>query len=380
MPASNVIASRGTGLITSSRRVMDVPSEIFLLQPDAAPLVQILFKAKKKPCINPKFTHYERDLFPKRDKSVTTPTISDSQTTFEVDNVEFFQKWDVIKNEETDEQMLVTDINGSELTVKRGWGTSAADSITVEDNILILGNANEEGAGAPGIKTEKATELYNYTQDFRSPFEVTDILNNSELYGGGDLQNERVIKLIEHKVDMERAFLFGERKEEVIGTHPTRATAGALSRISSNVATMTTATEAAFETFCEDVFSYGSSTKLFLGSAKWVSALNFWGRKALNTVPKDKTYGISIKEYLTGHGTLLLAKHRLLTGAYSGMGIVLDMDKIWVRVLKNMDTKLRTNIQANDETKQKDEYETVAGLMLTNEACHAVVNGMEGFE
>ena len=57
----SIIGTRGTANITASRRVLDVPEKIFLSQPDAAPLVQILFKAKKKTTINPKITWFERD-------------------------------------------------------------------------------------------------------------------------------------------------------------------------------------------------------------------------------------------------------------------------------------------------------------------------------
>lgn len=373
-------AGRGTGNITSSRRVIDVPEKIFLLQPDAAPLVQILSKAKDRVTVNPKFTWYERDLFPKRDTVnglVTTTTI----TTFAVDHGSYFRTYDVIKNESSGEQMLVTGVASNVLTVERGWGTTSAAAIADDAYIVVMGNANEEGAGSPGLKSETNTEAYNYCQDIRTPFEVTDILNNSELYGGNDLQNEALIKMVEHKVDIERAFLFGERKLDTsTGTHPIRMTGGVLSFISTNVTTMTTATETAFETFCESAFSYGGSTKLLLGSPTLISALNYWGRGKLQTVPKDKTYGINVKEYLTGHGTLLVAKHKLLTGTvYGGYGIVLDMDSVWKRTMRNMGTKRRTNIQDNDATKRKDEYETVCGLMLENEQKHAVVKGITAY-
>jgi len=359
---------------------MDVPDEIFLLQPDAAPLVQIMTKAKKKDTINPEFSWYERDLYPKRDAVATGAANTTSATTF-IATTAIFHTYDVIKNETTKEQMLVTAKSGTTITVSRAWGTTAIDTITAADYMVVLGNANEEGHAAPGIKSETETLCYNYCQDFRSPFEVTDILQNSELYGGNDLQNERVIHAIEHKVDIERAFLFGERKQDTsTGTHPIRATGGILSFISTYATTMTTATETLFESFCEDAFAYGSNTKLFIGSPKWISALNYWGRGKLQTVPKDQTYGINIKEYLTGHGTLLVAQHRLLTGTYyGGYGIVVDLDKISMRVMKNLGTKLRTNIQANDETKEKDEYRTVCGLQVNNQACHAIVKGMTAF-
>jgi hypothetical protein len=366
--------------ITQVKRVVDIPNEIFLLQPDAAPLTQVLFKAKKRDCINPKFEWLERDLFPKRDTVGTGAANTTTATTFIVTHGTYFRTYDVIKDETTGEQMLVTAISSNTLTVDRQWGTTTVNTITAAEYIVVLGNSNEEGAGAPGIKSETESEVYNYAQDIRTPFEVTDILANSELYGGKDMDIERKIHLVEHKTDIERALLFGELKEAAGTTHYRRMTDGVLAKISTNVTTMTTATEAAFETFCETAFAYGSSTKLFLGSAKWISALNYWARTALQTVPKDKTYGISVKEYLTGHGTLMVAKHKLLEGTvYGGYGVVIDLDKVWVRTMKNMSTKLKTNIQANDETKEKDEYETVCGLMLTNEKAHAVVKGMGAY-
>lgn len=372
---------RGTGNILATKRVIDVPDSIFLLQPDAAPLVQIMAKAKKKDTINPKFTWFERDLFPKRDTVGTGAANTSTATTFVVAHGSYFRTYDVIRDETTGEQMLVTGVSTNTLTVSRAWGVTTINTITAAEYIVVLGNANEEGAGSPGIKSETETECYNYVQDIRSPFEVTDILENSELYGGNDFQNERLLKAIEHKVDIERAFLFGERKEDTsTGTHPIRATGGVLSFISTNVTTMTTATESAFETFCESVFAYGSGTKLFLGAPKLISALNYWARGKLTTVPKDQTYGISVKEYLTGHGTLLVAKHPLLTGTvYGGYGIVLDLDKIWMRTMKGLGTKLRTNIQDNDATKRRDEYRTVCGVMPTNEQCHAVVKGVTAY-
>ncbi|RLI89179.1 MAG: hypothetical protein DRO62_02170 [Candidatus Altiarchaeales archaeon] len=379
-----IIGSRGTGNITSSRRVMDVPEKIFLLQPDAAPLVQILFKAKKKTAINPKFTWYERDLFPKRDQINDSKTHTSTETTFTVDHGSYFKAGDVIKDENTGEQMYVSSVSSNVLTVIRGWGETSASAPSDDDYLLVLGNANEEGASSPGLKSETSTEVYNYVQDFRSPFEITDILMNSELYGGGDLQNERVIKLVEHKVDIERALLFGERKEDTsTGTHPIRSTRGAVKFISTNITTATTITETTFETILESAFAYGSGTKVLFASAKLVSAINYWGRGKLKTVPKDETYGISVREYLSAHGTLLVVKHRLLANSsganYGGYGLILDMDKLFVRVMKNLDTKLRTNLQNNDETKEKDEYRTVCGLQLNNEEAHAVIKGVTAY-
>ena len=73
-----------------------------------------------------------------------------------------------------------------------------------------------------------------------------------------------------------------------------------------------------------------------------------------------------------------LVKHRLLENIYDGYALGLDLKNLWYRPLQGRDTVLKTNIQANDEDGEKDEYITEAGLQLNLEKTHAVMYGCTG--
>ncbi len=372
-----VSGTRATDSIEQTRRKMDVPDEIFLLQPDAAPLVQILTSAKKKQATNPEFSWFEDDLLPQSDTLNGTCSTA-THTTLTMDNTGYFFAGDVIKVESTGEVMLCSTTSGLLLVVTRGWGETTATDISDGSYFLKLGNANEEGSGSPVLRSTTVSKAYNYCQIFKTPFGVTETENASDLYGGGDLNHLRLKKLIEHKVQIERALLFGERKEDTGGTHPRRATRGINKFISSNISGVsTTLTEAAFETFLETGFNYGSTKKVLLASPKVVSAINYWARGKLNMYPKDKTYGISVMQDLSAHGEVMIIRHKLLTGTtYGGYAYLLDMNNLFYRFLKGRDTKLERNIQDNDEDQERDQYITESGLELRLEQTHSTMTGV----
>ncbi len=375
-----ISGTRGTSDIEVARRKLDVPDEIFLLQPDAAPLVQILSQAKKKQAINPEITWFEDELLPQSDTAedlVTTVT----QTSIKMTNTGYFFEGDIIRVEASSELLRCTTSSGLSITVERGWAGSTAAVITASITLLKLGNANEEGSGAPVLRSTTVSKVYNYLQIFKTPFGVTETENASELYGGGDLSYLRVKKLIEHKVQMERALLFGERYEDTTGTHPKRTTRGIAPFISTNVTPIsTTLTETAFETFLETGFTYGSTRKVLIASPKVVSAINYWARGKLNMYPKDKTYGISVMQYLSAHGEVQIIRHKLLTGStLGGYAFLLDMNNLAYRFLKGRDTKLERNIQDNDEDQEKDQYITEMGLELRSEKTHSEMTGVAAY-
>lgn len=376
-----ISGTRGTGNITPTRRKLDVPDEIFLLQPDAAPLVQILSQAKKKQAINPEISWFEDDLLPQRDQVGTTTTADETSIT--ISNTGYFYAGDVIKVEATGEIMLCTTHTNTVLTVSRGWGETTKTTISGGAYLLKLGNANEEGSGVPTLRSTTVSKVRNYLQIFKTPFGVTETEEASDLYGGGDLSYLRMKKLVEHKIQMERALLFGELKEDTDGDHPKRATRGLLKFIvgTNTQAAGGTLTEAEFETFLETGFMYGSTTKTLLASPKVISAINYWGKNALQMLPKDKTYGLSVMRYLSSHGEVLLIRHKLLQGTiYGGYAFLLDMNNLFYRFLKGRDTKLQRNIQDPDEDQEKDQYITEAGLELRNPETHSVLTGVSSYE
>lgn len=373
---------KDTNTVLAARRVVDMSKNIALLEPDAAPLTVLLKNINSQKAINPKFEWLEAELGARWDAVNNGAGYDNAATDIVVDNDAYFSVGDIVKVPRTGECLIVTAITAAThtLTVIRGYGETAAAAIVDNDPLQIIGNANQEGAGKRAYKSTSETSVYNYTQIFKTTVSITGTLDASQLYGGKDRNWQRKIKGIEHLVDIERAFLFGERKEDTTGTHPKRTTRGLLKFLTQNIVDAGgVMTEWEFETFCQGIFRYGSKKKLLLASPTVVSVINTFAKNKLNMVPRDKTYGISIMQYLSAHGTLLIAKHNLLEGAvYGGYGIAIDPEYVTYRFLDGRDTKLRTDIHANDTDGFEDEYLTEAGLECKQPKAHGILKGVTG--
>lgn len=104
------------------------------------------------------------------DDGISNPT---EDTSFNVANGERFRVGDQIQVEGNREVMLVTGIDGDELTVVRGYGGTTAEAIADEDVVRILGNAALEGGDAPGARFTSRSRRSNYTQIFTATVEVS---------------------------------------------------------------------------------------------------------------------------------------------------------------------------------------------------------------
>lgn len=364
--------ARGTGNVISNRIVVNMSEAISDLQPEASPLLVLTKKLGTKATSNYKFEWMEDDLLGRETAFAGTTETGTYGTELAVTEGTgaLIAVGDLIKNVKTGEVVKVTAITTDTLTVVRGYGETAKANMTADDKLIIVGNAIMQGAGSPAEKYNNPTPVYNYTQIFRTPFSVTRTLDNTKMIGGKELAKLRKKKAIEHAKSIELTFLLGERKLDTTGAQPLTTTRGIFKFLENcpNNVTKTKAgvVEADFEGFCQNLFTYGSTEKLFLASPTVINKINSWAKGKMELVQsdKDKTYGINITRYMTPFGDLMIVKHPLLVGAYDGYAIALDMEELSYRPLENGDTKLRTNIQANDEDGERDEYLTEAGLEL----------------
>lgn len=282
-----------------------------------------------------------------------------------------FTVGDLVKNARTGEILLVTVI-ASATTVTfgtRSFGTTAAAAGADGDGLYIIGNVNEENASARNVNMTRSAKQTNYTQIFRTSIAVSDTEKNAELYGMADLPYQRAKKGTVHALDIERAFWWGEKKYDTNATqgHPRRATGGVLEFIESNNAfiqdqghTLLTAPD--FNTFLREGFTYGNTTKTLFAGGYVLQAVNEIARGQLVTKPLIKTYGVKVSEWVTAFGTINIIHNPLFVEDYAGYGFLLDMDCFKYRYMNNRDTKLKTNIQANDTDGQVDEYISEVGL------------------
>lgn len=380
-----ITGQTGTANILADRRKIDMADKIALLDPDAAPFTVLMMRMKKKVAINPEYNWMEDELMPRVDAINNGAGYNNTATSLVVDNGSYFTAGDIVIVERTNEHIYVSSVSTNTLTVVRGFGTTAAAAMVDNDPLIITGNTNEEGATVRTIKNTKKVKKTNYTQIFRLPFGATNTLKASELYGGDDMTYQRMINGINHRKDMERTLIFGEPKEDTTGTHPKRTTGGLDYWISTN---RTDAggllTEGVFDNFLERIFLKGRDTKLLLASPIVLSAITSWAKDKLRLIDKQSgiSYGVTLREYVTPFGTLLISMSKLLDATLEGRGnrgYVVDMDKVTYRFLTGRDTHINTNIQANDADSQTDEYLTEAGLQLENESAHGVIYNVTSY-
>jgi len=245
-------------------------------------------------------------------------------------------------------------------------------------------------------------------------------------YRGYANEWERIwaLKLREHKVDIERAMLFGQRarvssiqySEGIVGHILKNGTAqigNAAFSYSTGVPYFRSvgAAELTYDRLLSDlevIFDPargGASEKLVLAGLPVVSFFNKLGSSSflstslghsrntgeqatptatganqmpyrMNMEERAGAFGHKIMTIETIHGTMHLVKEPLFRGISANMMAMVDMSKVSYRPLVgnglNRDTAILTNVQNADEDLRKDMILTEAGLEVTLPEAHAL--------
>ena len=374
-----------TGTDNSARIVIDMDEKVYHLEPSSTPLTKLLtmVKSNVRTVTNPKFQIMRQEVIGRRTTvGVAGYASTTSNTQIPVADTSLLSVGTVVENIQTGEHMRVISVDSATLaTVERQVGSVSAAAGTSGDTILRLGTSFAEGADVPSPNVRSLDDEYNYTQIFRRSFGVTNTNRATKMYSGPDLDRIRGDQGIEFALDIEHAFLFGQRgSSNLTGDQPRRMTRGLLRTLSTNVYPAGGAlSESNFETlFLESLFRYGSDTKVLLASARLISVLDAFGRNKLQIDEQMSTkLGVNVKEYISGHGMLKIIKHKLLEGnTYSGYGIAVDPKYLRMAVLQGRNTKLMTNRQNPGVDGVLEEYLAEVGLDVTLEKVHGVITGV----
>ena len=99
--------------------------------------------------------------------------------------------------------------SASDYMIKSLGGTI---ELTTADVCTVIGNAHGEGGSAPEAWSDELSVVWNSTQIFKTPLQVTGTLEAAVLKGeSSELARLRRMKAQEHKMQKEKAFLFGKR-------------------------------------------------------------------------------------------------------------------------------------------------------------------------
>ena len=286
--------------------------------------------------------------------------------------------------------------------------TASTSKIAFErgtDKFPIVGSAFSEATGAPEGWKDKLSDSEGYCQIFKTSIPLFSGSAQATRYRGIANEYQRVWqeKLIEHKMDLEHAFLYGVGNKDDLGH---RYTHGIVPWIESNspdnvfdVAWSGTAAASeyagnydGFLTLLEKFYDPtvgNSGDKLVLASRSVLTWLNKLGADSfINSTAGSSSYkldvqnvtgnfGHSVSTIDTIYGKLHFVQEPLFRGIMDDMAVMIDMKNVAYRPLVgngiNRDTQIKTNIQENDIDGRKDMILTEAGLEISVPEVHGMI-------
>jgi len=299
-----------------------------------------------------------------------------------------------------------TSIDATDIFVV-GKDMTATEDILVGARGQVIGSGWAEGSTAPAGWEDALFDREGYCQIFKTAMNLFSGTAMATKYRGISDEYKRVWteKLMEHKMDLEQAFLFGRGVAAASTQGDTGATSEGgqvrythgivpFTEVNGKVYNMSYASSGydAFLDAMEDYFAPeggNSGNKLVLASRKVITYLNKLGagsflnnsigssqyRLDVNNVPG--AFGHNVTVVNTIYGNLHFVQEPLLRGPWENYACCVDMANVAYRPLVgngiSRDTFIETNIQANDEDGRRDQIITEAGLEISLPETHAVL-------
>jgi len=309
-------------------------------------------------------------------------------------------------------QVLITEyavVSGDDNdTIKYKNLTSTSINLADTDWLVIVGNAQGEGTNSPTAWSDDLSVVYNSTQIFKTPLEITGTLLEASLRGESkELARLRDQKSAEHKIQKERAFLFGSNPKGISGGfanieditdasgNTVRTTMGIVSALNQYGTTSGDAqnkfadsdinTYAKFVDAMEKVFQYIPTSgvkRCFAGPG----AMGYWSKQGsgvndswtktdgwtanLGDMKRD-TLGFNYRLLETPHGVLQLIPTPAFRGPYNKHMLVVDEENMFHAQYRK--PQFQASIQANDYDGVKDQYMSDEGIGVSLLESHALM-------
>lgn len=370
--------------INTNSLVRDVKRGPKLLEANKQLLTVLSDRLGSRVATNPQIEWQEDELVAENMKINLSGGYSAIATSLVFDDTLMCIPGDVLRNVRTAEVMLVSTNNTatSTLVVVRAIDETAAGVIINDnDDIIIIGNANQQGATLRDIVTTQMSLPTNRMQIFRTPVGMTNTQAVSDTYHGKDMPYQRKKKLTEHSKEKEKAMLFGKRGWVTSGTNPRGLMGGMQQIISTNLTAEVSLTELEWGAWLRGILRWESNVRAIVCANIYLSAVEFWAKDKLRINDAAKKFGLAIFTYVTPFGRVLLFHSDILTSTptWQTYAFCLNMDALSKRHMPGRNTKLLLNRQANDEDSMKDEYLTEMSMERGFEKSHGLMTGVTAF-
>jgi hypothetical protein len=378
---------RGTGDWATDERPKNFREMILWRNPNGmAPLTALLSKMKSESTDDPEFAWYEEELNALRLTIAGTTPGAAGNTFYVTSNVtdaldcvpgDVFKTDSAITTAYGNEILVVSSVTDAGTVVfKRAQAGSSAETLsTVGATLTKIGSVFAEGTNAPDAAMRNPTKILNYTQIFKTTYDITETARKTKTRTGDPVKNDKKRKMFDHSTAMEMAFLFGKRHEGVgANGKPLRYTGGLLWFMSQYAPSMitqftTTITETMFTDAIYKVFDYNSGAGderiVFAGNGALNSLNRLAASQARTRVNFDgivDVYGMKLQRWVLPQGVIYVKSHPLFNThpVHTYDMAVIDPSALKYRHLR--DTAFKDNIQANDADHQKGQWLSECGL------------------
>jgi hypothetical protein len=345
------------------------------LEPNAAPLVQLMNKLGSKPARNPKVEWLEDELKPRIAALTASAAATSGAGVGYTVTPDIFTVGDVVNFPAYGFGALVTATAAGAIT---GTTIGTVVSAVSAAEVFLVANANAEGSSLTEIKITQLVTQFNYCEIVQEPFGVTGTENATEHYSGDERARLRKKHGIIHARQLEQISFFGPAPA-IIGANQ-RISAGLKYYIDSgNVNAYTTMSLAQWEAALRTGFRYGSEEKWAFCSPKGAQAVNGFAANNIRVVNDlAATYGVDVKQYVSAQGRVNIVMHRdwADSAVYGGYIFLVDMDAVKSRPLRP--TRLDADVQAPDYDGYKDRWFSEYTIAVQHGRKHGLITGLNG--
>lgn len=366
---------RTTGNFLSTRIAPNVVHPLFHIRPweaSASLMAMVTGRGKQHVENSMKVTWHELQSFPQFFNPATAVTDgADTSILFSDDDATFMFAGQVFQDSDSGETLRLSVVGSSgggntTMTFVRDLGgESRAAAMTTSTKLRALGMRMGEAADYPAALSATETEFTNYITIQPNVFSIGREAKMVKILNGRSnafyLPEKQLAALLQHKVEIEQTFWWGEPKagdgdpsdtSDISGDVPGQA-GGIYHYIlkannSNLIHSQTNLTEFEFLDFIAAGYDRSTGPKVLFVSPKIASAFDKWqmGRQLISG--REATAGMAISKWrssLSPSGETIIVTHKLLGTNEQGTGskdyaFLLDMNLIDFHVLAGHDTHL----------------------------------------
>jgi hypothetical protein len=267
------------------------------------------------------------------------------------------------------------------------------------DWIQIIGSISPEGGPMPDPIAYDPVKAFNYTQIFRDSLSITGTQMETFLRTEDEYKKKKRETLQYHSIQMERAFLWGQRSETIgVNGKPERTTMGLINFIRTfapgNVNNYTInplynndpwlqSGETWLDSMLELLFRFGSSEKMVFAGSGAVLGINRIAKAAgmIQLTPQSVAYGMKVHQWITPFGTIYLKIHPLFSfdSTTRNSMLLFEPSRLTYVYMKNRDTQFFPDDGKHGASRVdgiNEEYLTECGLMCEHPICAMYLSGV----